>query len=86
MTRDSIFKTARRDRGKRGSPSSLAHPVIVTLSLNISRRARWVVYPLGRTRGHGRRIIYPLRVREERKKPRILPAAGPPVSPLHGRY
>ena len=37
-------------------------------SLNISPRARWVVCPLGCTRGHGRRFIYPRRVRDERKK------------------
>ena len=28
-------------------------------SLNISSRARWVVCPLGRTQGPGRRVIYP---------------------------
>ena len=30
-----------------------------SLPVNISPRARWVVCPLGRTRGHGRRFIYP---------------------------
>ena len=40
----------------------------VTLSLNISPRARWVVCPMGRTRGHGRRVIYPRRLREYGKE------------------
>ena len=48
-------------------------------SLNISPRARWVVLPLGRTRGHGRRrFIYPRRV--EKKIPCSngrFPAAWP---------
>ena len=35
-------------------------------SLNISQRARWVVCPLGSTRGHGRRVIYPRQVREKK--------------------
>ena len=39
--------------------------------LNISPRARWVVCPLGRTRGHGRRFIYPRRVREEKERKKI---------------
>ena len=44
-------------------PSGNVAAVTAQLELprNISRapRARWVVCPLGRTRGHGRRFIYP---------------------------
>ena len=36
--------------------------------LNISPRARWVVCPLGSTRGHGRLFIYLRRVRGEKKE------------------
>ena len=56
-------------------------------SLNISPRARWVVCPLGRTRGHGRLfIIYPRRVREEKRKkiPCSSKLLAMAVSPLNG--
>ena len=45
--------------GRRGAPDSDSMIPGVAVSdsgLNISTRARWVVCPLGRTRGHGRRV------------------------------
>ena len=56
-------------RARRGGFTSLqTKSVHFSDSLNIFPRARWVVCPLGRTRGHGRRFIYPRRVREKEEK------------------
>ena len=70
---DHDFVAAPEAGGRRpgaGRPAARAarEAASATDSLNISPRARWVVCPLGRTRGHGRRFIYPQQVREEKKR------------------
>ena len=54
----------------------------------ISPRARWVVCPLGHTRGHGRRVIYPLgfdnRIKKFQCRSWPNPAAQRPLGPGRG--
>ena len=52
--------------------------IIMSDSLNISPRARWVVCPLGRTRGHGRRFIFKLSL--DPPRPRRRPGTEPGVA------